>query len=123
MTSTANGHWKTIPADAERLRTLASRWADIARLPINAERIRLWKLNNALRGERPMVLLEHEGVRNELGIEASLTCSEEWARGVELTLTHTIWHFENVGDDVAVEPYFDVAWFVDKGDYGVTTPF
>ncbi len=111
--------WKTLPGDRARLRSLAARFREIADLPEREETRRLWKAVNSLRGERPMVFIEHEGVRGELGIEASLRCAEDWAREVESDLVHAIWHYENTRDDRVLEPYYNVKWAVTVSSYGV----
>ncbi|MBE3070292.1 MAG: hypothetical protein IMZ66_08655, partial [Planctomycetes bacterium] len=49
------------PSDAVVLRDLARRVAEIASLPIMAERRPLWRRHNRLRGERPMILVFPEG--------------------------------------------------------------
>jgi len=118
----ASNEWKVIPSDAARLRTLAARVAEIARDGVNDEYARLWSLSNSLKGERPMVMIEHHGIRDELGIEASIACVEEWARGVESELVHTIYHFEKTHDDVVVAPWFSINWAVTESDYGVQSP-
>ena len=45
-------------ADREVIRSLAGRWAEIAALPLMAERKRQWRALHDLRPERPMVLFE-----------------------------------------------------------------
>ena len=44
--------------ERERIRALASRWAEIAALPVMSERRRAWTALHDLRPERPMVLFE-----------------------------------------------------------------
>ena len=120
---TTAAEWNTTPADAKRLRALAARVRQIADLPVQEERRRQWKAINRLQAERPMLLIEHVGIRGELGIEAGLQCSEKWACSIEKGFVDIIWRHENCCDDAAVEPWHDVAWKVDKGNYGVETKY
>ena len=59
--------------DRDILRTLAGEVAAIAALPIQNEKRRLWRALNALKPERPMVLVE-EVPWHEIGI--TLECED-----------------------------------------------
>ena len=52
--------------DKQIIRELAKRVAEVAELPIMAERRRLWKAHNSLKSERPMVYVSAEGAWREL---------------------------------------------------------
>jgi len=108
-----------MPSDLDILRGLARRVREISQDPVNLERRRLWYKHNSLEGERPMVLAETAGVMNEVAADWVLECKEEWARSIEHGLRWTIHQFEQVGDDVVVEPCFNVNWQVNVSDYGV----
>jgi len=114
--------WKIQTPDVKVLRALAARVREISKDPLQEELRHLWKANNALRGERPMVLLESHAISDELGIEAGLRCREAWARECEETLVRMIYQYENVRDDVVVEPHFNCNWKVTVSNYGVEAP-
>lgn len=116
----AESQWRVLPSDRNILRALAQRLVEIAHGPANIERRRLWLAHDAGRGERPMILAESWVAFEDL--PASEThCAEEWAKPIERALRFEIWQFETIGDDHVVEPWFNVNWRVDIGDYGVST--
>ena len=114
-----NTQWKVIPSDLNILRELAKRQLEISQVPVNQERRRLWYKHNALQGERPIVLAEAGIVFNELVPASSLSCQEEWARGLERTLRSTIFQYEHIQDDAVVEPYIKCNWHVNVSNYGI----
>jgi len=99
---------------------LAGRVAEIAALPIQAERGRLWRAMNALRPERPLVLADPQNGWPELVPETDLVCDDPLLRGWELGLRQTIFRHEQIHDDRPVTSWFNVPWAVDVGDYGLT---
>ena len=114
--------WKTHPEDLGILRELARRQRDAAQDPIMEERRRLWRRHNACRGERPMILIETGGVRDEILPDSRLRCREPWARNLEQSFLMTLYQYETVRDDSVVDPYLRVGWFVNAGSYGVEVP-
>ncbi len=105
-------------SDDQIIRDLTKRIAEIAHDPVMEERRKLWHKHAAFDGDRPMVLAEHGGVQDIIP-ESRLKCSGERARGIEQGLRHTIFRFEEVGDDHVVEPYVDYNWEVSNDGYGV----
>ena len=83
--------------ERERIRALASRWAEIAALPVMAERKRQWRALHDLRPERPMVLFEVGSV-DQYVREDELACTNPVLRAVEATMLEHIHHFDEVGD-------------------------
>jgi len=112
-------NWQVTQSDRRTLRDLAERQLEISQSPVNLERRRLWYKHNSLQGERPMILAEIGGVREEMLPESLLQCEKSWARDVERQLRRGIVQFEQVGDDWVVEPFFNVNWKVAVSDYGV----
>jgi hypothetical protein len=117
--------WNIPDSDLKVLRDLAKRLREIAGLPENLERKKLWYKHDQGDGERPMVLIEILGVDDhEFDDEYNrVECTEEWARGVERELRRTVYQFERIGDDKVIEPFFNCPWLVEKGDYGVRTDY
>jgi hypothetical protein len=106
-------------ADKQVLRELARRVADVAALPVQAERTRLWRGCNALRPQRPMVLSFPEGAWCELLPDAALQCTDPLARAWERALRVRLYTHEQIGDDQPVTDRFNVGWVVRFGDYGL----
>ena len=113
----------TTPHDRHVVRGLAQRVADLAALPVMAERRRRWTDHNALRGDRrPLVLCFPEGCWPELVSPAALVCTDPTLRAFEHQLRHTLYTAEVLRDDQPVEPVFNVNWSVHCSDYGVAIP-
>jgi hypothetical protein len=104
--------------ETERMRALASRWAEIAALPVMAERKRAWTALHDLRPERPMVLFEVDSV-DEYVRPDELECTHPVLRAVEATMLEHIHHFDEVGDDIVFEPYYRLGWDIRDGGWGV----
>ena len=105
--------------DREVLRKLGSRIAEIGNLAVMQERRKLWKKLNALEAERPMILCEMSGICDVIVPAHGLQCEGEWARGVERGLRSRIYHFENVGDDVVVDPYISYKYKINRSNFGL----
>ena len=99
--------------DRVTLRDLAGRVADIAALPIQAERRELWKKHNSLRPVRPMILVFPEGSWVELLPRSVLVCEGEKAREIEWALRNRIYYHEHLMDDTVIER----EWIVHKAIY------
>jgi len=92
------------------LRDLAGRVAEIASLPLQAERRELWRKHNDLQPTRPMILVFPEGAWEELLPEERLKCKGKEARRIEWTLRSRIYYHEHFQDDTVVER----DWIVQK---------
>ena len=100
------------------MRALASRWAEIATLPVMAERKRAWTALHDLRPERPMVLFEVGSIDGYVR-DDELTCAHPVLRAVEATMIEHIGHFDEVGDDIVLEPYYRLGWDIRDTGWGV----
>lgn len=107
----------------EILRDLARRYRDIALRPEMAERREWWRSLNALESRRPLVLVLPEGAWSELIPESSLQCEDNLLRRWEGMLRRKIYTFEKIRDDSFFEPWFDIAWVFEVGDYGFEVPY
>ena len=96
--------------DRDILRDLAKRVAGIAALPVQAERIALWKQHNALKRARPMILVFPEGSWRELLPPEAFACRGKKAREIERALRIRIHTHEHFRDDTVVER----TWWVPK---------
>lgn len=105
--------------DTEILRRLTGRKAAIAGDAANYERREQWYRQDAGGGARPLILAEVGGVLNEVLPDSMLECEDAWARNVERGLRIDIYQFEVLKDDHVVEPWVNLNWRVQAGDYGV----
>ncbi len=105
--------------DRRILRRLAARVAEVAALPVQAERGRLWRDFNALKPHRPMVLAFPEGGWRDLLPDGAAECEGPVLRAWELRLRRTIHRHEHIHDDWPITDLFSVGWVVNVGDYGL----
>ena len=103
------------------LRRLAERKAQIAQDPVNQERRRLWYQLDEGIADRPLILAEVQGVRDQAHpvFQEPLQCESKQARSLEQALRTEIWQFEILRDDHVVEPWMTCGWSVKTSDYGV----
>lgn len=104
--------------ERERIRCLATRWAAIAELPVMAERKQGWRALHDLRPERPMLLFEVSSIDRYVH-EDELQCQHPVLRAVEATMLEHLRHFDEVGDDIVLEPYYRLGWDVVDSGWGV----
>lgn len=90
------------PDDRTILRDLARKVADIAALPVMAQRREMWKRHNSLQRIRPMVLVFPEGSWRELLPPGACRCEGEDARRIEWELRRRIYHHEHLHDDTVI---------------------
>lgn len=110
------------PSEGDRriLRDLANRVAEIASLPIQAERTRLWKALNSLGPERSMVLALNQlsGYNDPMPV-APARCQDPLLRGWENAMRLRMFEHERISDDHVVTDLFGVGWVVRLGDIGL----
>ena len=107
------------PKDREIVRDLAKRVAEIAALPVQAERRDLWRRHNALGDARPMILVFPEGSWGELLPDSALECESKEARGPERRLRSRIIQHEFLGDDSVIEGEWVVGKAVRRTGWGL----
>lgn len=106
--------------DRDILRRLAERKVAIAEDPVNRERRAAWLALDAGRGDRVMVLAEHNGIRDQRRpFSVALECEDKWTCGVEWRLREEIFLFEDLRDDHVVEPVMNLGWRVGTSNFGV----
>lgn len=96
--------------DKNLLRDLANRVAEIASLPIMAERKEMWKRHNQLERVRPMILVFPEGSWRELLPQSELKCEDGKTRRLEWNLRSRIYYYKYIHDDTVIEN----KWIVNK---------
>lgn len=102
----ADNVFKTVVSNQEkvRLRTLASRVAEIAALPIQQKRKKQWQERNDLVAGKPMLAIDeicwHEFITDDLKMQTK----SSFARGIEAKLLQTLYKWNNLQLDMVVEP-------------------
>lgn len=103
-------------SERERLRELGKRVAEIAALPVQTEKAKLWQRHNDLETSQPLVFIDPENGWNECIPAGTLQCGTPMARVWEMFLLKQIYWFEVMKDDKVIEPFFDVPYsFSDTG--------
>ncbi len=98
--------YKILKKEQLYLRELAKKQLEYSKLPVMEERTRHWYANNDLRGEKPVVIIEHGPFREELF--PKIFCESEVAVAVEKELLANIVNFELINDDKIVPSYFPI---------------
>ncbi len=111
---------ETSANDREILRSLAEDVAEVADLPVMAERRAMWKRHNALERVRPMVLVDPQGSWRELLPDTEMTCEGAAARRTEWTLRSRLYNHHNFEDDTVIEKDWIVRRAVHNTGWGLT---
>ena len=108
--------------DRAVIRGLAERYAEIASLPVQEEKRGLWRKLNALKPERPMVMID-QVCWNEMNIDDKLTlrCEDADCRGYEVFLRRALYQWEYFPVDMVAEPFIRVPKAVGNTGFGMST--
>ena len=107
-------------ADLTVLRALAREIAEDAALPVQQERIRQWKALNALRPERPMVMVD-QVPWDEMDVDGELTLRSEdpFHRRLETGLRRQLYGWRHMRADMVVLPVIVIPKVVGHDGFGV----
>jgi hypothetical protein len=105
-------------SDRSVIRDLAEQWMELAALPVMDERKRGWKATHDLQPKRPMILFETAWIDGFV-TPAEILCEDPFLRRVEQNMRITLRHAEELGDDLVVEPHYQIGWRMNFSDYGV----
>ena len=94
--------------DIAVLRGLAQRYAEIAALPVQEEKRKMWSDHNDLKPTRVPIIASF-GMWNvwarEVFCDANMKCQDPFYRQYERTLRQWIFQHEEIGDDTIQEPW------------------
>ena len=108
------------PEERTILRDLAKKVADIAHLPIQRQRVELWRRHNDLQPCRPMVLIFPEGAWREMMPDSELKTTDRGARALETDLRRRIYYHEHLPwDDNVIEAVMPCGVVVKDSGWGV----
>lgn len=108
-------------SDREVIRNLALKVAEIAALPVQKEKMELWRSNNDLEGaSRPPVYIDqlpwHEFQCLD---EMRLSCEDPFLRTVEWKLREILYRWKHFPCDMVVRPFFELDKAVSGLNYGI----
>ena len=107
--------------DIAIIRELAEQTAEIAALPIQEEKRRLWRKLNGLKPERPMVMIDQVCWNEmEIGDELTLRCTDPECRGYETMLRRQLYQWRHFPVDMVVEPFVRIPRAIVGLGVGVT---
>lgn len=106
------------PKDRSVIRDLAGKWMEFAALPVMNERKRLWRAVHDLRAERPVILFETAWIDKYVA-DGELLCEDPFLRSIEKNMRITLRQAEELGDDLVIEPHYQLGWKMQFSDYGV----
>jgi hypothetical protein len=108
------------PQDIDIIQSLASQVAEIAVLPVQAEKRLLWRQLNGLQDGRPMVMID-QICWNEMNVndELTLQCEDNECRGYEHGLRQTLYRWRHFPVDRVVEPFVTVHKAMTNTGFGV----
>ncbi|HOX04838.1 MAG TPA: hypothetical protein PK280_00440 [Planctomycetota bacterium] len=106
--------------DVAIIRDLAARVAEIAALPVQEEKRRLWRRLNARKAQRPMVMID-QVCWNELSAGGELTpqCADQECRGYETRLRKILYQWKHFPVDMVVESFVRVPKAVKNSVFGI----
>ena len=107
-------------AEREMLRRLAAEVAEIATLPVHAEKAALWRKLNRLEPVRPLVWI-NEICWDEMGPDVVPQASDSFLRGIEGHLRRTLFQWRHLPADMIVEGWLPCPVAVRDTGYGVET--
>ncbi|MHB8962190.1 MAG: uroporphyrinogen decarboxylase/cobalamine-independent methonine synthase family protein [Saccharofermentanales bacterium] len=102
------------------LRKLGEQYMTIALLPVQGEKVLLWKALNRSRMQRPMVCID-QLPWNELAIGDELICqvTDPFWRGVEWDLRMKIYKWNHFPVDMVIEPFITIPRTITSQRFGL----
>jgi hypothetical protein len=106
--------------DQSIIHDLAAQAGELAALPVQEEKRQLWRKFNALKPERPMVMID-QVCWNEMAIgdELTLQCEDTECRGYEETLRKILYQWKHFRVDMVVDPFIRVPLAVENTGFGI----
>lgn len=106
--------------DKQIIRELALQYMSFATLPVQKEKVALWKALNRSEMQRPMVVMDQLPT-NELNGNNELTCFVEdpfW-RGIEWDLRFKLYRWKHFPVDMVLEPFISIPRAVYNTGFGL----
>ncbi len=95
--------------DKEVLQELGEQVAEIAALPVQQEKIRMWKALNGLQPVRPMVMID-QVCWHEMDVDEELVLRTEdpFCQGIERQLRRKLYAWRHMPVDMVIDPWIDI---------------
>ncbi|MHC4873448.1 MAG: hypothetical protein ACYTFY_16510 [Planctomycetota bacterium] len=106
--------------DTEIMQELAKEYAEIAALPVQEEKRKLWRKLNGLQPERPMVMVD-QVCWNEMDYDGSLTekCEDPFLRSLETVMRRKIFQWKNFPVDMVFDPWISIQKVACNSRFGI----
>lgn len=104
--------------DRAVLRELAAKWMEWAAHPVMDERKQAWRAVHDLKSRRPVILFETDWIDGFVA-EDEILCEDPLFRSVEKNMRIKLRQAEELGDDIVIEPHYQLGWRMVFSDYGV----
>lgn len=106
--------------DKRALREIGKRYMEIATLPVQKEKIELWKALNRSKMLRPMVVID-QLPWHELNNDGELNCvvEDSYWRSIESELRQTIYKWKHFPVDMVLDPYITLPKAISNSGYGI----
>ncbi|HOJ40912.1 MAG TPA: hypothetical protein PK644_10670, partial [bacterium] len=106
--------------DISIVRELAAQVAEIAALPVQKEKRRLWRKLNRVAAERPMVMID-QVCWNEMNINEELTlrCQNLECQQYERQLRRILYQWHHFPVDMVVEPFIRIPKAITNTGFGI----
>ncbi len=107
--------------DRDVLRELAAQYMEVAQLPVQREKMELWKALNRGKMQRPMVLID-QLPWHELNADGELTLktTDPFCRHIEHEMRQTLYKWNHFPVDMVVEPFITIPKSIRNTGYGLT---
>lgn len=105
--------------DVAIVRELAGQVAEIAALPVQETKRKLWRKLNGLKPERPMVMIDQVCWNEFRSDELTVRCTDGECRMYEDFLRKTLFQWKHFPADMVVEPFIRVFKAIHNTGYGV----
>ncbi len=106
--------------DREILRQIGKEIAEIAFLPVQGEKRKMWKALNSLKPLRPMVLIDQVPWHElEPDGELKLQTEDEFCRELETQLRRKLYSWKHMRADMVIEPFIDIPKLIHGADFGI----
>ncbi len=113
--------WFIPESERVYLRELARKQAEYSALPVMQERKRMWyALNDGESGARPPVIVETWTFDRDFMPAGIFRCTSGTGRDIEAQLLRNIRNHELLDDDKVIPDTFDIGWFMDVDQVGVS---
>ncbi|MCY2931243.1 MAG: hypothetical protein NTV86_17495 [Planctomycetota bacterium] len=108
-------------SDIAIVRELAARVAEVAALPVQGAKRAMWRKLNALKPDRPMVMID-QVCWNEMNVgdELTLRCHDPECRRYEEQLRMLLFQWRHFRVDMVVEPFIRVPKAIHNSEHGMT---